>query len=318
MPELPEVQTTVNGLKKTVVGLKITSVWSDYDSAYFLGSETIKDRAYFKKFSKEVVGKTVHSATRRAKNILIHLNDGTKKDSDVTILVHMKMTGHLLYGKYEFDQKKKKDPWTPIMPEALKDPYNRHVHFVISFSNGSELALSDVRKFAKVAMISHGNETILMESSHLKDIGPEPLDKEFTFDKFVERLRLKPRGMIKQVLMDQQIVAGIGNIYADESLWLSGIHPAQKIEEMFVKGKPKPCLKLLFRAIKDSLAKGVSFGGDSMSDYRNVYGEKGQFQNEHHAYQKNGMPCDRKGCKGTIVRIKLAGRGTHFCNIHQR
>ncbi len=334
MPELPEVQTTVNGLNKTIIGLKIVDVWSIYDSHYFKGSKTIKDRVYFKEFLKSVVGKVVHSATRRAKNVLIHLGrsaDGKqiKKEPSSTILVHMKMTGHLLYGKYRFDPKFKKDPWIPLEPEALKDPYNRHVRFVISFSNGYQLALSDVRKFAKVALIEHEDMRGLHTSSHLEKIGPEPLDDNFTFTKFLERISLHPKAKIKQVLLDQEIIAGIGNIYADESLWLAGIHPATKVEDLYEHRKakwlgprsgpkPAPVLKLLFKAIKDSLAKGVSFGGDSMSDYRNVYGEKGEFQNKHHAYQKVGMKCDKKGCGGTIVRIKLGGRGTHFCDKHQR
>ena len=292
MPELPEVQTTVNGLKATIVGLKIVDVWSIYDSPYFKGSETIKDRAYFKKFRKSVVGKVVHSATRRAKNVLIHLDRSAnkkivKKDLSITILVHMKMTGHLLYGKYRFDPKSRRDPWIPLEPESLKDPYNRHVRFVISFSNGYQLALSDVRKFAKVAMIEHEDMKDLHTSSHLETIGPEPLDFSFTFTKFLERMSLHPKKHIKQVLLDQEVIAGIGNIYADESLWLAGIHPATRVEDLFGHSKakqlgpesthkPKRLLKLLFKAIKSSLAKGVSFGGDSMSDYRNVYGEKGE------------------------------------------
>ena len=312
MPELPEVQTTVNGLSRTIVGLKIADVWSSYDSPYFKGSETIKDRTYFKKFKKSAMGQTVSSVTRRAKNILIHLGGGKIGIDDKTLLIHMKMTGHLLYGRYRFDIKNKKDPWDPIEPEALKDPYNRHVRFVISFSNGRQLALSDVRKFAKVAMIEHAGLEKLHDSDHLKSIGPEPLEAGFTLERFLKRLRLRLHGKIKQVLMDQEIIAGIGNIYADESLWLAGIHPAERVEDVALAK-----LKLLFRAIKDSLTKGVKFGGDSMSDYRNVDGEKGDFQNQHHAYQKTGMKCDKRGCGGTIVRIKLGGRGTHFCDKHQ-
>src|ERR1035437_9097936 len=122
MPELPEVQTTVNGLRKHVIGLVIRDVWSNYDSAYYRGSETIKDPKFFKYFKKEVVGNKVISIDRRAKNILINLS------GEKTILVHMKMTGHLLYGQYKFrngkDAATKRDPWEPIRPESLKDPYN--------------------------------------------------------------------------------------------------------------------------------------------------------------------------------------------------
>jgi formamidopyrimidine-DNA glycosylase len=304
MPELPEVQTTVNGLKEHVVGLHIVDAWSDYDSPHYTGSDNIKDPKYFAQFRKKIMGRKIVSASRRAKNILIALDNG-----DV-ILVHMKMTGHLLYGRYAFNSAKEKDPWEAIEPEALKDPFNRHVHFLISFSNNKHLALSDVRKFAKVTLVrKHAFET----SSHLTNIGPEPLEPDFTFEKFAERISLRPNGKIKQVLTDQSVIAGIGNIYADESLWHAGIHPLEKAANI----DPRK-LKLLFSAIKSTLSKGINFGGDSTSDYRNVLGDKGEFHETHHAYQRTGSKCDRKGCGGTIVRIVVGGRGTHFCNKHQK
>lgn len=304
MPELPEVQTTVNGLKKTVVGLKIADAWSDYDSIHFKGSDTIKDPRYFKHFKARVVGRKIISAERRAKNILIRL------DNKDTVLIHMKMTGHIMYGTYEFNPDIKKHPWVPIAPESLKDPYNRHVHFVLTFSNGKRLVLSDSRKFAKVTLI---NAKDFHESEHTKGIGPEPLESDFTFERFRERLNLRPNGKIKQVLMDQKVLAGIGNIYADESLWRAGIHPRELVVNIKLDK-----LNLLFKAIKQTLSKGIDFGGDSTSDYRNIHGEKGVFHEHHHAYRKTGMKCDKRGCGGTIVRIVLGGRGTHFCNKHQR
>lgn len=310
MPELPEVQTTVNGLREHIVGLKILDVWSNYNSPYFKGSETIKDPVYFKYFKKEVIGSKIIAINRRAKNILIHINKTDRPKTEKIILVHMKMTGHLLYGRYHFDQKNKKDPWTAIEPAPLKDPFNAHVRFVLSFSNGKCLALSDVRRFAKVTLI----ETDLAhQSEHLNRIGPEPLEKSFDFGSFEKRLALRPNGKIKQVLMDQSIVAGIGNIYADESLWHAGIHPTMKVSAI-----KKSQLEKLFQAIKKTLTKGINFGGDSTSDYRNVLGEKGEFHETHHAYQRTGTKCDRVGCKGTIRRMVLGGRATHFCDTHQK
>jgi formamidopyrimidine-DNA glycosylase len=303
MPELPEVQTTVNGLNKHIIGLTIKDCWTNYGSSYFKGSLTIKDAGYFTKFKEEILGKKVVSVERRAKNILINLSGG------ITILVHMKMTGHLLFGSYKFNSKNTKDPWEPIEPEGLKDPFNRHVRFIINFNKGKSLALSDVRKFAKVTAIS---TEILHDSLHLNTIGPEPLKPEFTFDRFKARLELRPNGKIKQVLMDQSILAGIGNIYADESLWHAGIHPLEKVRDL-----PLTRLRQLYAAIRSTLSKGIDFGGDSMSDYRNVSGEKGKFQEKHHAYKKTGMKCDKPGCKGIITRISLGGRGTHFCSVHQ-
>lgn len=303
MPELPEVQTTVNGLREHVIGLRIIDAWSDYKSTHFKGSETIKDPAYFMQMKKQIVGTKIVSANRRAKNILIELSSG------YTLLVHLKMTGHLLYGKYRFSEGQKRDPWEAIEPESLKDPKNRHVHFVLSFSNKKHLALSDVRKFAKVTLVDSKR---IHDSDHLNDIGPEPLEDAFDFKAFISRLNLRKNGKIKQVLMDQSIIAGIGNIYADESLWRAGIHPAQKISDISVKE-----MKLLFTAMKQTLSKGIHFGGDSTSDYRNIHGDKGEFHETHHAYQRTGTKCDKRGCGGTIVRIVLGGRGTHFCDTHQ-
>lgn len=304
MPELPEVQTTVNGLKQTVIGLTIKDAWSSYNSPYFKGSETIKDPVYYKKFRKLILGKKIVSIERRAKNILMNLS------GNVTILMHLKMTGHPLYGKYSFDPKNKKDPWTPIAPETLKDPFNRHIRFVMIFSNKLVLALSDMRKFAKVTALP---TDVIHSSIHLSDLGPEPLEDSFTFDRFLERLNLRPNGKVKQVLMDQTIVAGVGNIYADESLWIAGIHPAQLVKEI-----PKEKMNQLFKAVKKVLTSGVKLGGASTSDYRDINGGMGKSQEAHHAYRRTGEKCDKPGCGGTIRRIVIGTRGTHYCDKHQK
>lgn len=303
MPELPEVQTTVDGLNRRIVGLRITSVWSNYNSPHFTGSETIKDPAYFAVFKDAVIGGIVTSTERRAKNILIHLDNGQ------TILIHMKMTGHLLYGTYVFEASLPNDPWRAVEPESLKDPFNRHVRFLISFDNGKSLALSDVRKFAKVTA---SESAILHESEHLREIGPEPLEPDFTFNAFTARIDRRPTGKIKQVLMDQTVLAGIGNIYADESLWRAGIHPLTEVRKISTALRAE-----LFQAVLQTLSRGIDFGGDSTSDYRNIDGEKGSFHEQHYAYRMTGKPCKKKGCTGTITRIVLGGRGTHFCDMHQ-
>ncbi|MDE2041174.1 MAG: bifunctional DNA-formamidopyrimidine glycosylase/DNA-(apurinic or apyrimidinic site) lyase [Patescibacteria group bacterium] len=304
MPELPEVQTTVNGLRQRIIGLTISDAWSDYDSQFFKGSETIKDPRYFKHFKLEIIGRTVTSVDRRAKNILIRLSGG------LTILVHMKMTGHLLFGTYRFAGARTKDPWIPVEPASLKDPFNRHVHFVLTFNTGKNLALSDVRRFAKVTAV---NTDIIDESVHLHSIGPEPLENDFTFKRFEARLDLRSDGKIKLVLLDQKILAGVGNIYSDESLWRAGINPLER-----VKNIPLAKRKLLFAAIRKTLARGIDLGGDSTSDYRNVDGQKGLFHEKHSAYQQTGIKCAKPGCPGTIRRIVVGGRGTHYCDAHQK
>lgn len=310
MPELPEVQTTVDGIKRYAIGLSIEDAWSDYRSAHFKGSHTIKDPSYFEYFKKAVHGSTIISVERRAKNILIHLRNTAGVHN--TILIHMKMTGHILYGVYQFDASLKKDPWQPISPPSLKDPFNRHVHFVISLSNGKHLALSDVRKFAKVTLIE-GHPIEAHSSEHLRGIGPEPLEESFDVEEFILRINLKADSNIKPTLIDQSVIAGIGNIYADESLWRAGIHPLSRVASI-----PQKNLVQLLAAIKQTLSNGIDFGGDSTSDYRNILGEKGEFHEKHRAYQRTGSLCDKKGCGGTIRRIVLGGRGTHYCDKHQK
>jgi formamidopyrimidine-DNA glycosylase len=307
MPELPEVTTTAKGLQKVLPGLSIIDIWTDLakktpSRKHF--EETLKSEAFYKKFKKEIVGSKVLSVERRAKNILIHLSN--KK----TILIHLKMTGHILYGVYGYD--KKKNTWTPSpgQPEALFDPFNRFVHVVFSVSNGKHFVLCDSRKFGKVTLMSTDNKD---ETVHLKGIGPEPLEKTFTFEKFKERILKRPTGNIKSVLMDQSIIAGIGNIYSDEMLWVAGIHP-----QSHSKSIPLAQMKALYTAMKEVLRKGIDFGGDSTSDYRDINGKRGRFQGEHNVYRRTKEPCGKKGCKGVILRKVINGRSAHFCSVHQK
>src|SRR4051812_37920134 len=203
MPELPEVQTTVNGIQKLTKGLSIKDVWTDYNSSFHSKNENIKNPKFFKRFEKEIVGEKITGASRRGKNVLIHLSNGK------TILVHMKMTGHIMYGKYRLDVKKQKDPWTPVEKDGpLTDPFNKFIHFVITFSNNHQLVLSDMRKFAKVALLDTSK---LEESDDLRHIGPEPLDRSFTLEVLKERIGKRSTGKIKSVLMDQTLISGIGN-----------------------------------------------------------------------------------------------------------
>jgi formamidopyrimidine-DNA glycosylase len=303
MPELPEVETTAQGLSKRIVGHTIADVWTNYGGSYFKGSSSIKDRAFYEHFREAILGKKVLKVSRRAKNVLIDISGGH------TILIHMKMTGHLLYGRYQFKAENKKDPWTALSPAGLLDPYNRHIRFLITFDNGKMLALSDMRRFAKV---TYDKTATIHESVHLKGVGPEPLEKSFTYEVFKSRLLRWPYKKIKIVLMDQTVIAGIGNIYADETLWRSSIHPLT-----LVKNVPEANLKELYKALRSTLAKGISLGGDSMSDYHNVDGEKGGFQEHHRAYRRTGKKCDKKDCAGHIARIVVGGRGTHYCPMHQ-
>ncbi|MDQ5949225.1 MAG: DNA-formamidopyrimidine glycosylase [Patescibacteria group bacterium] len=298
MPELPEVTTTVMGLNEVLPNLTITDVWSDY----FLRTknkqtDTIKNKKYFEYFTRCVVGSTVLTTERRGKNILIRL------DNNHTILIHMKMTGHLLYGKYRQNLNvwKSDDPF-------LSDPFNQFIHLVFTLSNGAHLAFSDMRKFAKVTLFETNTQDTI---SDLSLLGPEPLEQTSP-QLFTRQLQKKPNGKIKTVLMDQGVVAGIGNIYSDEILWSAGVHP-----ETVVKNISKENILKIFTAMKKILQQSIQMGGDSMSDYRNIYGKRGEFQHSHKAYRQTGKPCLKKGCSGTIVRKVIGGRSAHFCDTHQ-
>lgn len=242
---------------------------------------SIKDREFYKEFCKKVIGRKILKAERRAKNILIHLSGGE------TILVHMKMTGHFVYNR----------------------PNYPFVRFSLTLAGGDILALSDMRRFAKVTVLTTKEAD---KSLHLEGLGPEPLEKSFNYAKFKERLSRKPNGKAKQVLMDQTVIAGIGNIYSDEILWRASVHPASVVDTI-----PEKNLKLMFSAMKLVLQKGIDFGGDSMSDYRNIEGERGHFQEHHEAYRRTGKKCSK--CDGgTIRRIVIGGRSGHYCDKHQK
>src|ERR1035437_7948191 len=249
MPELPEVETTTRGLQKEVTGLKILDVWTDLNTKDKRKHDTVANLKYFPMFKKEIKNTKIISVERKAKNILINLNNNR------TILVHLKMTGHLLYGKYKFTAKENK--WIPAEIGPLQDPYNRFIHFVFILSNGKHLSFSDMRKFGKITLL---NTKTAHDTKHLKDLGPDPLEKSFDLEKLKDRLSKKPNGKIKTVLMDQKILAGIGNIYSDEILWRAGIHPERKVLNI-----TELEFKKIFKAMRETLTKGINFGGDSMS-----------------------------------------------------
>ena len=282
MPELPEVQTTVNGLNRTVRNRKIVEVSTSYKSAYHAGKDNIKNPAFFKKFKEIVEGRKILKAERRAKNVLIHLSGGH------TIIAHMKMTGHFVYDR----------------------PNYPFVRLQFNLDNAKTLALSDMRKFAKVTLV---NTADVNKSMHLEHLGPEPLEKNFQFPNFNLQLHKRPRAKIKTALMDQILIAGIGNIYSDEILWRAGVPPLSAVSKI-----PAKNFKLMFAAMKKVLKEGIDFGGDSMSDYRNIKGEKGKFQERHRAYRRTGKACGKKGCKGVIKRIVVGTRSAHFCSVHQK
>ncbi|HEY4483502.1 MAG: DNA-formamidopyrimidine glycosylase [Candidatus Yanofskybacteria bacterium RIFCSPLOWO2_02_FULL_47_9b] len=296
MPELPEVETTVRGLRSRVVGQAITSFWCDWPAMIRYISPT--------QFAKQVKGTRIIGVNRRGKNIIIDLNNR------LSIVAHMKMTGHFLHGTYRKVQssKVKGQNWEAIEEGPLKnDPYNRFVHVVFELKNGKHIAFSDMRKFGKMALHETKN---LHTSKELGDLGPELW--EIDAKKFVEIYRNKKSGKIKQVLLDQTLLAGVGNIYSDEGLWLAGIHPLSQPSQI-----PVSKLGELYRGLIKVTKASLKTGGDSMSDYRNVEGLGGKFQNFHKAYKQTGKICCKKNCSGMMKRMVVGARSSHFCPKHQ-
>lgn len=302
MPELPEVHTTVEGIKKEVVGKKIKCIWSDFHVATAHGHRNnLKNKKHYDNFVKQVEGSKIVDAERRGKNILIHLSNKH------TIVIHMKMTGHLMVGKY----KKVDELWIPLQEGPLQDPYNRFIHFVLSLSDGRSLVLSDTRKFASVCLVASQN---ISTHEGLKTLGPDPFTlKEREFVNLITKAaHSKKTAPIKSILMDQSVIAGIGNIYSDEILFEVGVHP-----ESIANKIPQEKLSTMYKSMIKILEFSIKHGGDSKSDYRNIYGEKGGFQNFHKVYGKRGKKCAKKGCSGIISRIVVRGRSSHFCPTHQ-
>lgn len=293
MPELPEVQTIVSDLNKVLPGLKIAGAWTDW-------KKMIKNPKSFEEFKKELAGRKILNVKRRAKLILINLS-GNK-----TLIIHQKMTGHMLYGKWKQNNKKE---WKSVLPGPIKnDPQNRFLRLILNLSNGRQLSLSDLRKFAKVLIWDTDD---LQNLKDLKNLGPEPLSPGFTFKKFLEIIKNKNSG-IKTALMNPKIIAGIGNIYSDEILWEAGIHPLKKASKLSEKE-----IKKIYKAIPKILKTAIKAKGDSISDYRRPSGEKGKYQEIQKAYQREGEKC-LKNDGGIIRRIKISGRSAHFCPVHQK
>ncbi len=304
MPELPEVETIARGLNRDLKGREIIGLWTDWPK-YF------KSHKSEPAFRKHVVGKKITGVTRRAKNILIHLRESLGKE--YLMLIHQKMSGHLMVGRWlkvknEKDYKKLPEEWIgqKWVPDPPRGPFtdskNRFIRLIFFLRGGEMLALSDLRRFAKVIC---GLKEEILHLPELENLGPEPLEREFTYKKFLGVLD-KQKRPLKQVLMDPYTISGIGNIYADEILWFSKIHPKRIFESLSEKEK-----KNLWKAIKFILKKALKLRGTSIDDYRDHKGKRGSYNLVRFVYQREGEPCKRCGKK--ILRIKLAGRSAHFC-----
>ncbi|MFA5392430.1 MAG: bifunctional DNA-formamidopyrimidine glycosylase/DNA-(apurinic or apyrimidinic site) lyase [Candidatus Paceibacterota bacterium] len=292
MPELPEVETIVRQLNKDLKGEVINDLWTD-------NPNNLKGNFKIEKVRSLIKKRKILKIVRKGKNILIFL------DQDLILWIHLKLTGHLLVGFYEHED----NHWRPKAKGALSDPQNRFLHWVFSLKNGKKLVLSDMRKFAKIVLLTKED---FRKEKDLNDLGIDPLSLKFN-QKILEETLSKPKGEIKKVLMEQKFISGIGNIYANEILWDAKINPFKKAKEL-----KKKEIKRLFQSITKILDLAIKYQGTSAEDgsYRNLYGEKGFYAKFLKVYQKEGDPCSR--CGTLIKRIKDQSRSTFYCSKCQK
>jgi formamidopyrimidine-DNA glycosylase len=296
MPELPEVETVVRDLRAHVLGDRIIGVWTDWPKSIknpAAQSRHTTDEAAVRRFKKDLVGRTIEGVVRRGKNILIQLS------GDYTLLVHQKMTGHFLLGSWRI---------TPrgaigVAPAAIiNDSYNRYVHLIFTLASGRQLGLSDVRKFAKALCAPRAVIEALPE---ITGLGPDAFTGVRSATALWARLEKQQRP-IKQVLMDPAVIAGIGNIYADDILWRAAVHPRRRATTLTL-----PEVEKIYTAMRAVLTKAVRLRGTSTSDFRDIAGREGGYTGHRLVYQRTNEPCGR--CKTAIERMVIAGRSAHYC-----
>jgi formamidopyrimidine-DNA glycosylase len=281
MPELPEVQTVVSELQRKIKGKKIKSVAIDAERVAKPSAAVLRAK---------LPGTTVKGVTRRAKLIVIDLG------GDHNLLIHLKMTGQLVYVA---KSGKRTSGGHPIGDVGVLP--NKFSHVIINFTDGSVLYFNDIRKFGWARYAGNAERDLEKEK-----YGVEPFDKKYTLDYFKKLLQKYPKRKIKQFLLDQTLVAGVGNIYADESLFMARIRPTRLVGSLKEKE-----IKDLYLAIPKILKFAISKGGTSADNYVRTDGTKGQMVKYLKVYGRKGEKCKR--CGGTIHKIRLVGRGTHYC-----
>lgn len=287
MPELPEVETVRIGLSRLLPGKVVKSVSFDSPKS-FPNAPTDVD--------KFLVSAKVVTIARRAKVLLIELS------SKYSMLVHLKMTGQLVFrGEQHFGAG---HPSASLVGE-LPDKSTR---VTLTFTDGSKLFFNDQRKFGWMRLLPTAE---VPNIDFFKKVGPEPLAADFTANDFVKRLRRRNNSNVKAALLDQTVIAGVGNIYADESLWGAKIHPAT-----LVKHLTDAKLKTLYKELKYVLELSITKGGSTDRNYVNAEGKKGSYLSFARVFRRQGQPCLR--CGAIIEKIRVAGRGTHICPKEQK
>jgi formamidopyrimidine-DNA glycosylase len=299
MPELPEVESLRLGLVKALVGAKIKKVKVTKPKIVSASGTVRKEnKLKVKEFEAELAGRKIESIERRAKNLIF------KFDNASLMLVHLKMTGQLVFVGNEKDQKI--GGGHPIQ-ESTQDLPHKHTHIIFELDNGN-LYYNDVRQFGYLLYFK--NEEEFEKQDHFKGIGAEPLSDEFEYNTFAAKLKKKD-SPIKVVLLDQTVVVGCGNIYADETCFAAGIMPNRKAKSLTKAETAK-----LFFQIKRILKLAVESGGSSIANYLLVDGSRGNYADYHMVYGRKGKNC--LTCNTKLEGIKIGGRSTVYCPTCQK
>ena len=287
MPELPEVETVRRGLTVLIVGRRIQSVSHDTPKSFPNAPHDIE---------QFVLGATIIEVRRRAKVLLIDLS------SEHTLVIHLKMTGQLVYrGEQVFGAGHPNDSLIGELPD-------RSTRVIMTFTDGSTLYFNDQRKFGWVKLYP----TVEVPNiDFMKRVGPEPLEDELSHTDFVQRIRRRNGTTVKAALLDQTVIAGIGNIYADEALWGAHIHPATRVRDVADKD-----LETLLDEVRYVLRLSIEKGGSTDKNYVNVEGKRGSYIDFARVFRREGLACPRHP-DVLIEKTRVAGRGTHTCPVCQ-
>jgi formamidopyrimidine-DNA glycosylase len=282
MPELPEVETVRRGLSELIIGRRIKTVTHDTPKSFPNDSQAVQSF---------MLQSNVIAVRRRAKVLLIDLS------SHYSVVIHLKMTGQLVYvGETRFGAGHPNDSLVNALPD-------KSTRVTIEFFDTSQLYFNDQRKFGWMKLIATAE---VPDMDFMRRVGPEPLEADFTPAQFSARFKRRTNTSIKAALLDQSVVAGVGNIYADESLWGAKIHPKRLVKTI----TPKE-FKLLYTELRLVMNLAIEKGGSSNHTYINAEGKKGSYMDFARVFRREGLECPR--CGTTIIKFKAAGRGTHIC-----
>ncbi len=288
MPELPEVEVVKKSLKKTIYDLIIKNIEIPNKYLRYKINESLM---------KKMIKSKVSSVERRSKYILINLNN------NYTIMIHLGMTGKIIF------KDAKNNEYATSFYYKVKNNNLKHNHLIFKFNDNITLIYNDVRKFGFIKIIKTDEIHL---SSHLRNLGPEPLSKKFNFSYFKQNVK-KRKILLKDLLMNQKFVAGLGNIYVNEAIFMSKLNPMIISSEISNKK-----IKLLISKIKEILKKAIIEGGSSIKNFDNIEGKKGNFQQFFNVYGRQNKNCTRSNCKGIVRRIRISNRSTFFCYICQK